>query len=392
MAPSDTGLFEGVSRVNERRTEFASAHASAALPPSEWGRLAYDCVAQLGDIADRATLGFVYVTDVLAENLTDIVAFLRRTTAIRDWVGSVGIGIIGGAREYFDAPAIGLLAIVLPPDAHHLIPNLAPDLDELGPARAWARRVRPPVAVIHADPRASNLSETVTRLADETASFLVGGLSSSRGAMDQVAGRVAQGGVSGVLLSPALPVLTGLTQGCSPIGPVRTITGGQRNVVFEIDGRTALDVLKEDLGEVLARQLNRVGGHIHAARPIAGSDTGDYLVRNLMGIDLARGWLAIGDQVAAGESIMFVRRDRDAAERDLVRMLAALKRRMAAAPRAGLYFSCIARGPSLFGPDSAEVAIVQRELGRFPLAGVFCNGEISNARLYGYTGVLVLFL
>jgi len=24
--------------------------------------------------------------------------------------------------------------------------------------------------------------------------------------------------------------------------------------------------------------------------------------------------------------------------------------------------------------------------------GMFCNGEISNARLYGYTGVLALFV
>jgi small ligand-binding sensory domain FIST len=89
---------------------------------------------------------------------------------------------------------------------------------------------------------------------------------------------------------------------------------------------------------------------------------------------------------------MFVRRDRDAAERDLVRMLAGLRRRLPGEPRAGLYFSCLARGPNLFGPDSAEVGIVRRELGDFPLVGMFCNGEICNDRLYGYTGVLALFV
>jgi small ligand-binding sensory domain FIST len=69
-----------------------------------------------------------------------------------------------------------------------------------------------------------------------------------------------------------------------------------------------------------------------------------------------------------------------------------LRRRAGAAPRAGLYFSCLARGPNLFGPDSAELAILRRELGAFPMVGMFCNGEISNDRLYGYTGVLLLFL
>ena len=35
---------------------------------------------------------------------------------------------------------------------------------------------------------------------------------------------------------------------------------------------------------------------------------------------------------------------------------------------------------------------VRRELGEFPLVGMFCNGEICNDRLYGYTGVLALFV
>jgi small ligand-binding sensory domain FIST len=143
---------------------------------------------------------------------------------------------------------------------------------------------------------------------------------------------------------------------------------------------------------VLARQLQKVSGYIHAALPVTGADTGDYLVRNLIGIDPERGWLAIGEQVTAGDRILFVRRDRAAAEEDLVRMIRRVKRGTAAAPKAALYFSCVARGPSLFGPDSAELNILQRELGDLPLVGMFCNGEISHNRLYGYTGVLTLFL
>jgi small ligand-binding sensory domain FIST len=46
----------------------------------------------------------------------------------------------------------------------------------------------------------------------------------------------------------------------------------------------------------------------------------------------------------------------------------------------------------MFGPNSEELNSLRKELGDFPLAGFFCNGEISNNRLYGYTGVLTLFL
>ena len=40
---------------------------------------------------------------------------------------------------------------------------------------------------------------------------------------------------------------------------------------------------------------------------------------------------------------------------------------------------------------SGSVTIAEA-LGEVPLAGFFANGEISNSRLYGYTGVIALFL
>jgi small ligand-binding sensory domain FIST len=379
-------------------TMFAAAHA-AADDPAEWSRLVLDCVTRLGPAAGRANLGFVYVTDLLAARLPDIVAMLRQTTGIKDWVGSVGIGISGTGIEYFDQPALAVMTASLPADAFRLMPHLRESLDELGPARDWLRQQAkqagplgaPMLGVVHADPRNERLSDLVSDLASEVG-FLVGGLASSRGAMDQVAGTVARGGLSGVLLSPSVVVATGLSQGCSPIGPVRTVTAGRQNILMEIDDRPALDVFKQDIGEVLARRLENVAGHIHAAFPVAGSDTGDYLVRNLIGIDRERGWLAVGERVATGDRLLFVRRDRQAAEEDLVRMLQRVRRGTNAPPRAGIYFSCIARGPNLFGPESAELGLLRRELGEFPLVGMFCNGEISNSRLYGYTGVLALFL
>ena len=369
-------------------SRFASASASGAPDNADWGRLAFDCVQGLGDLAAEATLGFVYVTDALAGDLPEIVAFLKRTTSVADWIGSVGIGIVAEGQECFDRPGMAVLAAALPRDAFRLVSGP----DALAPVRDWAGGAHPVLGVVHADPRAPQLIENVEALARDLSVFLVGGLASSRGDMGQVAGKVVQGGVSGVMFAPEVGVIAGLSQGCSPIGPVRRITAGKQNVVFEIDDRPALDVFKEDIGEILARRPERVGGYIHVAFPVAGSDTGDYVVRNLMGIDPQRGWIAIGDEARVGASLMFVRRDRDAAERDLVRMLSGLKRRLAGPPRAGLYFSCIARGPNLFGPDSAEVRIVRRELGEFPLVGMFCNGEICNDRLYGYTGVLALFV
>ena len=98
--------------------------------------------------------------------------------------------------------------------------------------------------------------------------FLVGGLTSSRLDQLQVADGVAEGGVAGVLFDATVPVVTALTQGCSPIGPRRTVTESRHNIIISIDDRPALEVLKEDIGEVLSRDLGRLAGYIFAARPV----------------------------------------------------------------------------------------------------------------------------
>ena len=73
-------------------------------------------------------------------------------------------------------------------------------------------------------------------------------------------------------------------------------------------------------------------------------------------------------------------------------MVNGLKARLPSEPKGGLYFSCVARGPHMFGAPGKEMALIMERLGDVPLIGFYGNGEISNARLYGYTGVLALFL
>jgi small ligand-binding sensory domain FIST len=141
----------------------------------------------------------------------------------------------------------------------------------------------------------------------------------------------------------------------------------------------------------LSRDLMRIGGQIFVGLPIQGSDTGDYLVRNLVGIDPNEGLVAVGDAVEQGRELMFCRRDTATAREDLDRMLRSLKGRLRAPPRGGVYCSCLGRGANLFGPDSAELKQIRDTLGDFPLVGFYASGEISQDRLYGYTGVLTLF-
>ena len=79
-------------------------------------------------------------------------------------------------------------------------------------------------------------------------------------------------------------------------------------------------------------------------------------------------------------------------EHQIHRRLEDLRERAGGVPRAALYFSCVARGRHLFGPKSEELQLIRETFGDIPLTGFFANGEISNNRLYGYTGVLTLLL
>lgn len=367
---------------------FRLAHASA----ENWGRAAKSCVDQLGP-ADGATLGFVYVTDRLSADLDGILTVLREMTGVLHWIGTVGLGVVATGREYFDEPAMAVMLCGLPPDSFRVFPTVAKKAGELRASTAdWKEAGSATFGVVHGDPRNSGAPELLAAVAKDSGIFFVGGLSSSRGGLAQVADKLTDGGLSGALFSASVPVATGLTQGCSPVGPVRRITACQENVLSQLDDMPALDALMEDIGAASLDELSRRAANIHVALPVSGSDTGDYMVRNLVGVDPEKDLVAIGERVAPGDRIMFCRRDKDAAREDLSRMLKALKRRAGGMPKAGVYYTCVARGPNLFGPGSVELAAIRDELGDFPLVGFFCNGEISNDRLYGYTGVLALFL
>lgn len=347
-------------------------------------------------------LGFIYVTDALVDDLTSILTYLRQKTGIEHWVGSVGVGIFAnlgegpgqlGVGEYFHRPAIAALAMSVAEQHFRILPTIKNDPDELpGDIVRWINDVQCHFGIIHGDRDNPKAAALVSGLSQLTNGFLVGGFASSSGTVRQIAGRVTDGGVCGLLMAPQVTVATCQSQGCLPIGDGHVISDCVDNVLIGLDGERALDVFKNDIGPRLAADLGKVAGQVHAALPIEGSDTGDYMVRNLVGIDPQRGWLAIGEEVSPGERVMFVRRDPESAEMDLRKTLHRLKHRLVAPPRAGLYFSCLGRGPSLFEQEGHEVAIITELLGNFPLVGFYGNGEISSDRIYGHTGVLVLFL
>ncbi len=370
------------------KQSFTCGHASSP----NWRDAAAQCLQQAGRGPAGANLGFLYLTDNFAGDVAEILAHLRTNTGILHWTGTLGMGVVATGREYYDEPAIAVMLCAFDEDSFRVFSGVrAPQDLERQPLHFEG--VPANFAIVHGDPRNTQLARLIGDLAGIMESgFLAGGLTSSRREVLQIADGVAKGGLSGVLFSDEVVISTRLTQGCSPIGPRHTITGCQQNVLISLDGRAALDVFKEDVGEPVSRDITQLGGSIFAGLPISGSDNGDYIVRNLIGIDPVHKLVAIGDIPRTGAEIMFCRRDESSAVEDMAHMLDSIGSGLYGRPRGGVYYSCVGRGPNLFGDESEEIGMIRDALGDFPLVGFFCNGEISHNRLYGYTGVLTLFL
>ena len=356
-------------------------------------QLVEECLSQIGTIPEEANFGFIYATDSLAEALDMIVTTLKRRTGIEHWTGTVGVGVSAMGQEYYEEPALAIMIATFPETAFRTVPLQRSNVDSFIDATSeWLKKDAFYFGILHGDPTHPDTPALISTLAEHIPSaFFVGGLTSSQHWNPQVADSVSAGGISGVLFSSDVPVVTGHTQGCTPIDAKHVITACKQNLIFKLDDRPALEVFMEDVGEVIARDLQRVAGYIYIGLPIPGSDTGDYLVRNLVGIDPDKQFIAVGELLKEGSQIMFCRRDGNTAQADMLRMLADIKKRMPDTPKGAVYYSCVARGRYQFGENSEELKLIRNELGDFPLVGFFANGEIFHNRLYGYTGVLTVF-
>jgi small ligand-binding sensory domain FIST len=370
--------------------KFLLAH-SADRPGDE---LLDDCLNQLSDIPPEANFGFLYLSDRVADQADFILDKLKQVTGILDWVGTVGIGIIASQVEYYDQPAMAVMVAGFNEADFYMLPNLTgatADLpDELA---SWCNANDFNVGLLHADPSNVSTQPLLKSLeAEIPTAFLVGGITSSRGSNAQFANQLLHNGVSGVLFSPAVPIMTNLTQGCTPIGGRHVVTNCDSNVVRTLDNRPALDVLSEDAGEVIAQDWQQAVGYIFTGLVNKNSDLDDYSIRQIVGIDREEKIFAIGDYLQHNDEIIFCRRDGNSAIEDMERMLLDLKSRLRAPIKGGVYVSCLGRGRQQFGEHSEEVRFIHSVLGDFPLVGFFANGEIHKNALYGFTGVLTLFV
>jgi small ligand-binding sensory domain FIST len=393
--------------------------------------------------ASAPTLALLYITDRYADVAQDILDHLAaELPLVTDWSGTVGMGIVSNNVEYWDEPAMAVMLLELPSDQYRVFSGVAP----LGLG------FEAHTALVHADPDTADLGELIAEMAARTdANYVFGGLASSRwktvqfavGGNGNIGGHgaasgVFSGGLSGVAFGADVALVSRVTQGCMPVSAVRRVTGADNNVVLTLDGEPALDVMLRDLSislnepqealEVVRATLVGLVPAPQEAAAHSAADTSrsavrqtgnfgeDVLVRHIIGLDPGRRGVVVADRVEAGAQLVFCRRNVQAARADLTRICAEIREELEPQEQAletahavqasmlesaphparrvagAVYVSCTGRGGPHFGGPSAELQLVRRALGDVPLVGFFAAGEIAHHHLYGYTGVLTVFI
>ena len=170
--------------------DFRAAHATAPA----WRDAASAVLVELGDITPRHQLGFLYVTDSFADALNDIAEFFQQMTGVRQWVGTVGLGVVGMGKEYFDEPAMSVMVAPIEDGAFRLFTDVEGDIESICKDNAdWLAMADTPLAVVHADPRVGDITGRIESLASATNGFLAGGLTASRSRFAQLAGNWRDG-------------------------------------------------------------------------------------------------------------------------------------------------------------------------------------------------------
>ena len=383
-----------------------ASHIGAGLSTSQ---SAWDAATEAAREARGGQLGraevdlaFVFLSPAHLDGAEAAAEAVREELAPRHMLGCVAEGVVAGARELEQGAAVAVWAGALPgariqcfharaePTEDGIVVAGFPQLDDPGLVALLVDPFTFPVG-----PFLATLNEAHVRIP------LVGGIAAGgrrRGAQALIVDDAvhAEGAVGAVV--SGLPVVTVVSQGCRPIGREAVITGCDGNVVIELAGKPALEYLRGEIAalspeeQALAVRGLLAGLVIDENRP--EYDTGDFLMRGLLGADEATGALALGETVRVGQTLRFFVRDAASADADLRRALGDAPRATNAA--GALLFTCNGRGTNMFPEPDHDARVVAELLGTRALAGFFCGGEIGpigdKAFLHGFTATLAVFL
>lgn len=384
--------------------QFAVALSKTMETESAARAVAADIRAQLGAVPiDLACVFFSAHHAVDAESVVQVLTETLRPTLL---IGCSGEGVIAETEELETAPAITVWAAVLPNvNLFPLRSSFSPAQDQFHLA-GWPEPggVEEGAFLLFADPFTAPVQDILGLLEERyPRAKALGGLAGGgqEAGMNRLVlnDQVHDSGLVGVRITGAVDIRPVISQGCRLIGDRFVVTKAERNMIHELGGAPALERLQAVFETLTEEDRQRAHRALHLGIVIDEHrdqfERGDFLIRNLLGVDRTTGAVAIGDVVQEGQTVQFHLRDAESATEDLNALLATDRAVHRHPPLGALMFSCCGRGRGLFGRPNHDAAATIERLGPIPLAGFFAQGEIgpigNHNFLHGYTASLALF-
>jgi hypothetical protein len=210
---------------------------------------------------------------------------------------------------------------------------------------------------------------------------------------------VVSDGVAYALLSGKVQAAWAVSHGCIPIGNERKVTSCQGNVIYEIDGKPVLEVIKEYIPDP-----DLVANWYRYALTLALSfnapeyfEDEEYIVQGIPRINEDDGSVTIQTEVSEGTSAWFSSRDKEKITTGLDRMAAQIKHQLGdAQPKLVFQFDCASRGKMMFRDQERTQLLGQfrRSVGPdAPWVGFYTYGEIGPVATHNlrhiYTAVVL---
>ncbi len=384
---------------------FASAISTETDGVKALEAVALKAKAELDGPADMALL---FVTELYPGlKAADAVGIIRKYLPCPVILGCNTSGVIAGGEEIEGEPAVSLMAMRLPGVK---ITPFAISPAELESFESPAKLIETldifptekPKFLVLADPMSCDVDGWLKLFNGAYPHApVIGGLASGpalrKPAWMICGGEVYLSGSVGVALSGEVDFEVIVAQGCRPVGKPYTITKADGHVLLELGGRQPIELLRETLSmlpaedQALARHSLFAGVVMNEVR--AKFQRGDFLIRNIMGVDSNSGALMIGANLRVGQTLQFQLRDAETSDEDIRSLLSTLKDGDGS-PRGALLVSCCGRGRGLYGAPDHDAGLVQSLKGPLPLAGFFASGELGPVGgknfVHGYTTSLAV--
>ncbi len=321
--------------------EAGNQFASALSREEDWQKAVNEVC---GTCRPRGTpppdLAFVFFSGDHHQDAESISRELSDRLECKNLLGCNGESIVGGAEEVEQLPAISLWlawfqGVEITP--MQLTFERTPDGGTIlgWPDGLLEERDSPAALLVVADPYSFPMELLLERLnSDQPGMPITGGMASGASSPGEsrllLGSDVMTDGAVACWLQGELQIRTVVSQGCRPIGEPYVVTSSEHNQILQLRGEPAMVRLKEVFERLPTRDQQLVESGLQVGRVVSeyqeSFDQGDFLVRNVVGIDPETGSIGVADYIRPGTTVQFHVRDSRTADAELVQLLGGLTR------------------------------------------------------------------